>query len=111
MIDTVRANHFVMLNQKPMPALGERWEINEKVWWYFLESFSPALGWSETKRSDGSDGWADASFYSPEFHDGDVTTKYTKQGERYFCEFAEYPGGADAMLDEMEEHSRRVFGR
>lgn len=31
------------------------------------------------------------SFYLSEFTFGDITTKYTKEGDRYYCEFARYP--------------------
>jgi hypothetical protein len=44
----VRKFHFEQLNRNPQPPVGERWEINKGVYWYFLESFCPPLGWAET---------------------------------------------------------------
>src|SRR5271156_902817 len=35
--------------------------------------------------------WQGGSFYMSEFTFGDITAKYTKEGDRYFCEFAHYP--------------------
>jgi hypothetical protein len=100
----VRKFHFEQLNRKPPPAMGEKWEIDEGVYGHFLESFGPPLGWT------GPEGHSE-SFYSSEFESDDVTTKYTREGDRYFCEFAEYPGGQQAMVDEMQEQSDRLLGK
>jgi len=58
--------------------IGDRWEIDEAIYNEFLGMFPP-LGW----RHNG--------FFLSEFSFGDVTTRYTKDGDRFFCEFARYP--------------------
>jgi hypothetical protein len=101
MTDEVRRNHFQHLNQVPQSEFGERWEINKVLWWEHLETFAEVLGFTATPEPGGADGWATASFYSPEFRRDDITTKYTKDGDRYFCEIVRYPGGIDAAYHEM----------
>src|SRR4051794_15950447 len=98
----VRKFHFQQLN-RAQPPIGERWEINEDVYCEFLDMFCPPLRWTQTPTG--------ASFYNPEFDSDDVTTKYTKEGDRFFCEFAEYPGGMDGMLDETQEWSDRLLSK
>ncbi|HEY7330682.1 MAG TPA: hypothetical protein VH592_23785 [Gemmataceae bacterium] len=64
--------------QGPLPSLlGKRWEIDEKTYMEFLEVLPPLA-------------YHDGSFYLSEFTFGDITTKYTKEGDRYYCEFARY---------------------
>jgi hypothetical protein len=65
--------------QGPLPSLlGKRWEIDKETYGEFLEVLPPLA------RRGGS-------FYLSEFVFGDITTKYTKEGDRYYCEFARYP--------------------
>lgn len=62
-----------------LPSLiGDRWEIDEETYRQFLEVLPP-LSW----RGD--------TFYLSEFTFGDITTKYTREGDRYYCEFARWP--------------------
>ncbi len=64
--------------QAPLPSLlGKRWEIDEKTYVEFLEVLPPLA-------------YHNGSFYLSEFTFGDITTKYTKEGDRYYCEFARY---------------------
>lgn len=58
--------------------LGKRWEIDEETYWHFLEVLPPM-------------GWNDDTFYLREFSFDDITTKYSKEDGRYFCEFARFP--------------------
>lgn len=58
--------------------LGDRWEIDQQTYDQFLNILPPM-------------GWRGDSFYMCEFSFEDITTKYTKEGDRYFCEFARYP--------------------
>jgi hypothetical protein len=86
--DPVRTAHFAWLNQKPRPPVGERQEVNEAVYRYFEDLMTPCL-------------WTETSFYMAEFDDDEVTRKYTREGELYFCEFAEYPGGQESRDEEL----------
>lgn len=64
--------------QDALPSLlGKRWEIDEKTYREFLEVLPPLA-------------YHNGSFYLSEFTFGDITTKYTKEGDRYYCEFARY---------------------
>ncbi len=58
--------------------LGNRWEIDSEIYHHFLEILPPL-------------GWRGGSFYLSEFSFGDVTTKYTREGDKYYCEFARFP--------------------
>jgi hypothetical protein len=60
------------------PLTGVRWEIDKETYREFLEVLPPLAH-------------SDDSFYRSEFTFSDVTTKYTKDGDRYYCEFARYP--------------------
>lgn len=57
--------------------LGKRWEIDKETYWEFLEVLPPLAH-------------RDGSFYLSEFMFDNITTKYTKEGDRYYCEFARY---------------------
>lgn len=62
-----------------LPSLiGARWQIDERIYHEFLEMLPPM-------------GWSGGTFYMCEFTFSDITTKYTREGDRYFCEFAHYP--------------------
>lgn len=61
--------------------IGNRWEIDEAIYMEFLEMLPPM-------------GWHGDTFYMCEFCFDDITTKFSKEGGRYFCEFARYPGRA-----------------
>ena len=58
--------------------IGRRWEIDAAIYDEFLEMLPP-LGW----RGD--------TFYMSEFTFGDITSKFSREGDRYFCEVATYP--------------------
>lgn len=58
-----------------LPSLiGVRWQIDEEIYMEFLEILPPLR-------------WRGDSFLMSEFCFGTITTKYTKEGERYYCEF------------------------
>ena len=62
-----------------VPSLiGDRWEIDNETYREFLEVLPPLA-----VRGN--------SFYLSEFTCGDITTKYTHEGDRYYCEFARVP--------------------
>jgi hypothetical protein len=64
--------------QGELPSLlGERWEIDEETYQEFLEVLPPLAHQG-------------GSFYLSEFTFGNITTKYTREGDRYYCEFATY---------------------
>lgn len=58
--------------------VGARWEIDEAIYNEFL-NILPPLGW----RGD--------SFYLCEFLFDDITHRFSREGERFFCEVAYYP--------------------
>lgn len=63
----------------PLPSLiGDRWEIDRELYEEFLEILPPL-------------GWRGGVFYMREFSFGDITAKFTKEGDRYYCEHAHYP--------------------
>jgi hypothetical protein len=56
--------------------LGVRWQIDERIYNEFLEILPPM-------------NWRGGSFMISEFCFGTITTKYTQEGERYYCEFVD----------------------
>jgi hypothetical protein len=58
--------------------IGHKWEIDAALYDEFLDLLPP-LG----HRAD--------SFYLSEFLFDDITHRFTREGERYFCEVAYYP--------------------
>lgn len=58
--------------------IGRRWEIDEAIYDEFLEMLPPM-------------GWRGNTFYMREFTFGDITSKFSREGDRYFCEVATYP--------------------
>lgn len=58
--------------------IGRRWEIDEAIYNEFLEMLPPM-------------GWRGDSFYMSEFTFGDITSKFSREGDRYFCEVATFP--------------------
>ncbi len=62
-----------------LPSLiGDRWEIDRDLYEEFLEMLPPL-------------GWKGGTFFMSEFSFGDITSKFTKEGDRYYCEHAHYP--------------------
>ena len=60
-----------------LPSLiGVRWQIDERIYDEFLNILSPLQ-------------WRGDSFLMSEFTFGSITAKYTKEGDRYFCEFVD----------------------
>lgn len=76
--DCERRKHFTMLNSL-LKRVGLKWEINRDLYLEFL-GILPPLDY----RNDGS-------FYMREFCSGRMTTRYTIENGRYYCEFANYP--------------------
>ncbi len=87
-----REEHFKLLNdwnQSPewkrdysfdfASLIGKRWEINEELWWEFLEVLPP-VRW----RKDGNG----ESFFISEALSGNIHSKYIREGDRYFHEWA-----------------------
>ena len=115
--DQLRKNHFARLNayvpskeyaeyakeigagapQGELPSLiGDRWEIDEEIYMEFLEMLPPM-------------GWRGGTFYMSEFSFGDITAKFTREGGRYFCEFARYPArGREPEVGEPEPQTFRA---
>lgn len=58
--------------------IGSRWEIDEEIYDDALNCLPPL-------------GWRGGVFYIREFTFDDITAKFTKEGDRYYCEFARYP--------------------
>jgi hypothetical protein len=54
--------------------LGARWEIDARLYNEFLELLPPL-------------DWNGRSFLMREFVFDSITTKYSREGDRYFCEF------------------------
>jgi hypothetical protein len=59
--------------------VGHRWEIDEEIYDDFLNMLPPL-------------GWSGGAFYMREFTFDDITTRFSKSGGKYFCEFARFPG-------------------
>jgi len=59
-------------------TVGRRWEIDEAIYDEAL-NILPPLGW----RGD--------TFYMREFLFDDITHKFSREGDRYFCEVAHFP--------------------
>ncbi len=61
-----------------LPCLiGVRWEIDEEIYNDALEILPPL-------------GWHGDTFYMREFTFDDITAKFSKEGDKYYCEFAHY---------------------
>ncbi len=56
--------------------LGVRWEIEERTFTEFRDILPPI-------------NWNGSSFLMSEFCFAGITTKYSKEGDRYFCEFVD----------------------
>ena len=97
--DDIRRNHFARLNayansaeyaeyarsigaEVPPgdlpPLIGNRWEIDREIYNEFLEMLPPL-------------GWRGGAFYMSEFSFDDITAKFSREGDKYYCEFARYP--------------------
>ncbi|HEX4609801.1 MAG TPA: hypothetical protein VH092_16500, partial [Urbifossiella sp.] len=97
--DETRKTHFARLNgyqqsfeyaayarticaevpQGDLPSLlGNRWEIDKAIYDEFLGMLPPL-------------GWRRGAFYMSEFSFDDITARFSKNGDRYYCEFARYP--------------------
>ena len=63
--------------------LGDRWEIDEEIYDDFLNMLPPL-------------GWRGGAFYMCEFCFDNITTKFSKEGGKFYCEFARYPAGRAA---------------
>ena len=72
------------------PLIGDRWQIDRDIYEEFLGMLPPL-------------GWKGGVFHMSEFSFGDITAKFTQEGDRYFCEFAHYPAKhADRVRAEGE---------
>ncbi len=72
--------------QGMLPSLfGAQWEIDKQIYHEALELLPPI-------------GWRGGSFYMSEFTFGDITAKFSKEGDKYFCEFARYPEKAKPVV-------------
>ena len=69
--------------------LGNRWEIDEAIYHEFLEMLPPL-------------GWRNGSFFMSEFSFDDITAKFTREGDKYFCEFARFPERAAEVVTPRE---------
>jgi len=71
-------NCYQLLTGELKTLIGSRWEIDEEIYMDFLEMLPPL-------------GWQGDTFYMCEFCFDDITTKFSRQGGKYYCEFARYP--------------------
>lgn len=97
--DEIRKQHFQRLNnyhhsseyaeyakqigaevpKGSLPSLlGDKWEIDRETYQEFLEVLPPL-------------GWEGGTFYMCEFSFDDITAKFSKKGDKYYCEFARCP--------------------
>lgn len=58
--------------------MNQKWEIPESVYWEFLEVLPPV-------------GYKNGAFYMSEMLTGDITSKYSQEGNKYFHEYAKLP--------------------
>jgi hypothetical protein len=105
--EELRKNHFARLNSyrhsaeyaeyakaigAPVPEgdlpclLGHRWEIDKEIYHEFLEMLPPV-------------NWKRGAFFMSEFSFDDITTRYSSDGDTYWCEFARYPERAKPVMD------------
>ncbi len=105
--DAIRKNHFERLNayrhsaeyaeyakhigaevpEGDLPCLiGNRWEIDGDVHREFLEMLPPL-------------GWRGNTFFMREFTFDDITAKFSKDGDKYYCEFSRYPERKQAPVE------------
>lgn len=88
--------HFALINVYPSrPIVGERWEIEEETFWYFLEVLPP-MRYKRTATG--------CSFCMSEFQSGNITSQYSEENGRYFHEFVELRPGAKA------QHELETYG-
>lgn len=97
--DDLRKNHFQRLNSYRQSAeyadyaksigadvpdgqdpslIGDRREIDRAVYEEVLEVLPPL-------------GWKGGTFFMRELSFDDITTKFTKEGDKLYCEFARFP--------------------
>ncbi|HZZ77141.1 MAG TPA: hypothetical protein VFE62_01400 [Gemmataceae bacterium] len=107
--DALRAQHFERLGSyrnscefaeysgQPtdgLPSLiGDRWEIDTDIYHEFLEILPPLR-------------WRNGSFDLSEYTFADVTTRYTREGDNYYCEFVrwpEYATTADVTVTQIKQ--------
>jgi len=82
-----------------LPSLiGDRWEIDAETYDEFLNVLPPL-------RAPGSG--HNSSFYMSEFCFGDITTKYTQEGHKYYAEFARFPERAAEVVVPVEINQQR----
>jgi hypothetical protein len=67
----------------PVFKLAEtKWRINKEIFWHFLEILPP-MGWRRGENEE--------SFHICEYTFDNWTTKFIRKGNRYYCQWAEYP--------------------
>ena len=59
-------------------TVGRKWEINEAIYDEALDMLPPLA-------------WRGDSFYFAEFLFDDITHRFSREGDRYFCEVAYFP--------------------
>ena len=57
--------------------IGQKVEIDEELYWYFLEMLPPI--------------YAPSGFYMCEMSIENITTLFTHEGDKYFCQYARLP--------------------
>lgn len=60
--------------------IGDRWEISEEIYDDFLNMLPPM-------------GWRNGAFYMREFCFDNITSKFTQEGDKFYCEFARFGKG------------------
>ncbi len=66
------------VEEKPTRSLiGDRWEINEELYYEFLEMLPPM-------------GWRNGAFFMCEFTFDNITNRFSQEEGKFYCEFARY---------------------
>jgi hypothetical protein len=115
--EELRKNHFARLNNyrhsaeyaeyakligAPVPEgdlpclLGHRWEIDKEIYDEFLGMLPPV-------------NWRRGAFFLSEFTFDDITTRYSMDGDKYYCEFARFPERPKPVVNTpwgVAQHSR-----
>ena len=80
--------------QGGLPSLlGNRWEIDAEIYHEFLGMLPPLE-------------WRNGAFYMSEFTFDNITAKFSKDGDKYYCEFARYPSREASRPEEAKEDAR-----
>ena len=81
--------YLSQFDQENLPSmLGNPWEINEDIYYHFLEILPPM-------------GFKNGTFYMCEYNFDNITAKFTENDGKFYCEFARY-------THLMNEYAKRI---